>query len=49
MWIRTRVYAPGSPDVLATMLLNSACLKDSYARYAAEAAELYGASPAASR
>jgi hypothetical protein len=40
MWVRTRVYAPGSQDVLATMLLNSACLKDSYANYAAEAAEL---------
>ena len=42
MWIRTRVYAPGSDEVLATMLLNSACLKDSYANYAVEAAELHG-------
>jgi hypothetical protein len=40
MWVRTRVHAPGSSDVLATMLLNSACLKDSYANYAAEAAAL---------
>lgn len=48
MWIRTRVYAPGSDQALATMLLNSACLKDSYANYAAEAAELYGETAAAS-
>ena len=48
MWIRTRVYAPGSNQVLATMLLNSACLKDSYATYAAEAAELYGRTAAQS-
>jgi hypothetical protein len=42
LWIRTRVYAPGQSEVLATMLLNSACLKDSYASYATEAATLYG-------
>jgi hypothetical protein len=42
MWVRTRIYAPGGSDVLATMLLNSASLKDSYAPYAAEAASLYG-------
>jgi hypothetical protein len=38
MWVRTRVFSPGSEDVLATMLLNSAYLKDSYANYAQEAA-----------
>jgi hypothetical protein len=38
MWVRTRVYAPGSDAVLATMLLNSAHLKESFANYAAEAA-----------
>jgi len=38
MWVKTRVFAPGSNEVLATMLLNSASLKDSYANYAAEAA-----------
>ena len=43
MWIRTSVYAPGSNEVLATMLLNSATLKDSYANYAAELAEIEAA------
>jgi hypothetical protein len=38
MWVKTRIFAPGGSDVLATMLLNSASLKDSYANYAAEAA-----------
>jgi hypothetical protein len=38
MWVKTRVFAPGSNEVLATMLLNSASLKDSYANYAAESA-----------
>jgi hypothetical protein len=37
MWVRTNVFRPGADDVLATMLLNSAYLKDSYANYAAEA------------
>jgi hypothetical protein len=41
MWVKTRVFAPGSNDVLATMLLNSASLKDSFANYAAEANSLY--------
>jgi hypothetical protein len=40
MWIKTSVYAPGSNEVLATMLLNSATLKESYANYAAELAEI---------
>lgn len=38
MWMRTRVCAPGSDEVLATMLLNSASLKNSYGNYAAESA-----------
>jgi hypothetical protein len=38
MWVKTRIFAPGGNEVLATMLLNSASLKDSYANYAAEAA-----------
>jgi len=37
MWVRTRVFAPGSDQVLATMLLNSASLKESFANYEAEA------------
>jgi hypothetical protein len=40
MWIRTSVYAPGSSDVLATMLLNIASLKESYPNYATELAEI---------
>jgi hypothetical protein len=42
-WMRTRVYHPGSSEVIATMLLNHATLKDSYARYAEEKAALYPA------
>ena len=42
MWVRTRVYGKGSSDVLATMLLNSANMKESYAPYASEAEALYG-------
>ncbi|MGH8177477.1 MAG: hypothetical protein ACREV5_14550 [Steroidobacter sp.] len=38
MWVRTRVFSPGGDEVLATMLLNSASLKESYANYAAELA-----------
>ena len=40
-WMRTRVYLPGSSEVIATMLLNHATLRESYARYADEKAELY--------
>ena len=40
MWVLTKVFAPGRDEVLATMLLNSATMKESYAPYAAEAAEL---------
>lgn len=40
MWIRTRVFHPGGSEVLATMLLNSASLKDSYANYQADLAAL---------
>jgi len=36
LWVATRVYAPGSERLLATMTLNSAVLKDSYADYEAE-------------
>jgi hypothetical protein len=49
MWVKTRVYAPGKNDALATMLLNSASLKDSYAQYAAETASIYGAQAVASK
>jgi hypothetical protein len=40
MWLRTRVFAPGSDTLLATMLLNSASLKESFAGYEAEAAAM---------
>lgn len=43
MWLRTQVYAPGGQEVLASMLLNVASLKDSYANYAGEEKTLYGA------
>jgi hypothetical protein len=36
MWVRTHVYVPGSDEVVARMLLNSASFKDSYANYEAE-------------
>jgi len=42
-WTRTFVYRPGTSKVIATMLLNQATLKDSYARYAEEHAALYPA------
>jgi hypothetical protein len=42
MWVRTRIFAVGGSEVLATMLLNSASLKESYAKYADEATALYG-------
>ncbi len=40
-WTRTFVYRPGESKVIATMLLNQATLRESYAPYAAEKAELY--------
>lgn len=40
MWIRTRVFRPESDEMLACMLLNSACLKDSYANYEKDLAAL---------
>lgn len=42
LWVKTRLYRPGSDVVLATMLLNGASMKESYAPYAAEHAALYG-------
>jgi hypothetical protein len=40
MWVRTRVFRSGTEHVAASMLLNSAYLKDSYAPYAQELAAL---------
>ena len=42
LWVKTRLYRPGSDVVLATMLLNGASMKESYAPYATEHAALYG-------
>lgn len=36
LWIRTRVFEPGGDEVLATMLLNAAYMKDSFPNYEAE-------------
>ena len=47
LWVKTKVFKPGGQEVLATMLLNSASMKESYARYEAEHAALYGASATA--
>jgi acyl dehydratase len=41
IWLRTIVVSPGSADPVATMLLNIASIKESYARYADEYAVLY--------
>lgn len=37
LWIRTRVFQPGREEVLATMLLNAAYMKDSFPDYEEEA------------
>jgi hypothetical protein len=42
-WTRTFVYRPGESKVIASMLLNQATLRESYASYAAEREELYPA------
>lgn len=42
MWVRTRVFRPGTNELLATMLLNSAYLKDSYPNYQADLAAIGG-------
>jgi hypothetical protein len=42
LWVKTRLYRPGGDEVVATMLLNGASMKESYARYAEEHASLYG-------
>ncbi len=42
-WTRTSFFRPGATKAIASMLLNQATLKDSYAPYAAEHAALYPA------
>lgn len=41
VWIRTSAFAPGSKTPVATMLLNLASIKESYAPFAQEHASLY--------
>jgi hypothetical protein len=42
VWQQTRVFDPGSGALVATMLLNMATIKDSYAPYEDEHRRLYG-------
>jgi hypothetical protein len=42
LWARTSVFAPQNNRLLATMLLNLATMKESFAGYASEHARLYG-------
>lgn len=42
LWIRTRVFQPGREDVLATMLLNAAYMKDSFPGYEEEQKRMSG-------
>jgi hypothetical protein len=46
MWIRSTLYADGTSRKVATMLLNLASMKETYAPYAKEYAELYSSKPA---
>jgi hypothetical protein len=45
LWLRTSVFAPKSDLPIATMLLNLASIKDSYAPYAQEYDRLYAKAP----
>lgn len=42
LWIRTRVFRPGSDEVIATMLLNAAYMKASYPGYEEEQKKMSG-------
>lgn len=42
LWVKTTAYGAGSDRPVATMLLNAASFKDSYAPYEAEREALYG-------
>lgn len=43
LWVLTRIYRAGSPDIVATMVLNLAILKESYGDYALDHSSLYPA------
>jgi hypothetical protein len=47
MWVRSTLYTSGTERKVATMLLNLASMKETYAPYAEEHAALYGQSPSA--
>jgi hypothetical protein len=42
VWVRSTLYAGGTDDKVAAMLLNLATMKETYAPYAQEHASLYG-------
>ena len=42
LWIRTRVFAQGEDELLATMLLNAAYMKYSFPNYAEEQNKMSG-------
>jgi hypothetical protein len=42
VWVRSTLYARGTEQKIAAMLLNLATMKETYARYAAEHVALYG-------
>ncbi len=42
LWVRSTLYRPGTNHAVASMLLNSASMKESYAPYPVEYAKLYG-------
>jgi hypothetical protein len=42
MWVRSTLYTSGTERKVATMLLNLASMKESYAAYAGDHAALYG-------
>jgi hypothetical protein len=47
MWVRSTLFCPGGTRPLASMLLNLATLKESYAPYTREYRERYGRAPEA--
>ena len=48
LWVKTTAYRSGAHHPVATMLLNGASIKDSYAPYDQERRALYGSAGAAS-
>jgi hypothetical protein len=42
LWLRTAVFAAGTTNPVATVLLNIASIKESYPKYSEEYSNLYG-------